>query len=158
MWMLSFIPDTWLYTAVLSILFGGMAIYVIGMACGFIPTLVLYKAPLQALGLIAIIAGVYFYGSYSTEQIWRGRVADMQVKLDQAAMESHDINEQLSIERQKKQQVIINRQIVYRDRIKEIEKRIDQACVLDPEVPRILNDAATNPFTLPATPAEENAQ
>ena len=158
MWMLSFIPDTWLYTAVLSILFGGMAVYVIGTACGFIPTLILYKAPLQTLGLIATIAGVYFYGSYSTEQVWRGRVAELQVKLDQAAIESHDVNQQLSIERQKKQQVIINRQIIYRDRIKEIEKRINQACVLDPEVPRILNDAATNPFAQPATPAEEKPQ
>jgi len=158
MWMLSFIPDTWLYTAVLSILFGGMAVYVIGTACRFIPALVFYKAPLQAIGLLAIIVGVYFYGSYDTEKVWRQRVADLQVKLDQAATESQDLNQKLSIERQKKQQVIINRQIVYRERIKEIEKRIDQACVLDPEVPRILNDAATNPFTLPATPAEENTQ
>jgi predicted membrane channel-forming protein YqfA (hemolysin III family) len=91
MWMLSFIPDTWLYTAVLSILFGGMAVYVIGTACRFIPALVFYKAPLQAIGLLAIIAGVYFYGSYDTEKVWRQRVADLQVKLDQAATESQDV-------------------------------------------------------------------
>ena len=34
----------------------------------------------------------------------------------------------------------------YKERIKEVEKRIDADCRLDSEVPKILNDAARNPL------------
>ena len=145
MWMLSFVPDAWLYMAVVSILALGAVIYVFGYFARMIPVLVPVREPIKILGVLLIVAGVYFYGSYATEMTRRKRVEQAQAQVAAAEKQSRSANNQLVQVRKQKNRVLVERQVVFKDRIRTIEKKIDAECRVDPEAIRILNDAAVNP-------------
>ena len=145
MWMLSFVPDAWLHLAVLGILAIGVMVYVLSYFVSFVPTLIPAREPIRIAGTLLIVAGVYFYGSYATEMSWRQRVEAVEAKVTIAEKQSRLANDRLVQVRKQKNRVLVDRQLVFKDRIQTIEKRIDAECRVDPEVIRILNDAATNP-------------
>jgi hypothetical protein len=146
MWMLSFIPDSWLYLAVLGILASGIFLYVLTILANFWPPAKLYKGPLRVVALALIISGVYFYGSYATEASWRKRVADVQAQVDAAHIASDLTNRALVEERNKKQKVIREYAITVKEQIVEKEKIIDSECKVATEAITILNQAAKNPI------------
>jgi hypothetical protein len=146
MWMLSFIPDSLLHLVVLLILLAGGVIYFLSMFTGLIKVLVPYKEPMRILGTVLLIAGVYFYGSYDTEMSWRKRVAEAEAKVAKAEAASADANSTLIQVRKQKQKVVKEYYATIKTEIKEVEKQIDVECKLDPVVPKILNEAATNPL------------
>jgi ABC-type antimicrobial peptide transport system permease subunit len=145
MWMLSFIPDTIIHLAVLAVLFTGIGLYVLGMFINLVPSLFKYKEPIRLLATVLIIAGVYFYGSYDTEMAWRAKVAEVQAKVEEAKKESEDANAKLAKVSKQKQKVRVEYYATVKERIKEVEKRIDSDCKLDPVVPKLHNQSAMNP-------------
>ena len=82
MWMLSFIPDSWLYQAVLAIMAIGGIGYIIGTIGGFIPFVKTNSAIIKFVSTLILIAGVYFFGSYSTEMKWRTEAAKLKADMD----------------------------------------------------------------------------
>lgn len=146
MWMLSFIPDSWLHFAVILLLFVGAAMYGASFILRFIPPLIPYKGPIRILSVVLLIAGVYFYGSYDTEMHWRAKVEDARAKVAEAEAKSAEANTALEAERKKKQKVITEYAITIKERIVEKEKLIDAGCVVAPEALSILNDSAKNPL------------
>ena len=84
MWFLSFVPDSWLNLAVLSILGAGVLIYVLSYFVAFIPTLIPAKEPIRIIGTLLVVAGVYFYGSYDTEMSWRSKIAEQSIAIEKA--------------------------------------------------------------------------
>ena len=84
MWILHFLPDSFLYAVVISILFGGIGLYALGFFSSIIPPLYPYQAPIKFFAVLLIVLGVYFYGSYDTEMAWRGKVAELEKDLDAA--------------------------------------------------------------------------
>ena len=81
MWILSFVPDTILYAVVISIMFSGIGIYVISFFTRFIPPLIPYSGIARILGTILTVVGIYFFGSYSTEMLWRSKVAELEEQI-----------------------------------------------------------------------------
>ena len=146
MWMLSFIPDSWLHFAVMAILFIGAVLYGASFVLRFIPPLIPYKDPMRILSVVLMIVGVYCYGSYDTEMHWRAKVESAQAKVAEAEAKSADANIALEAERKKKQKVITEYAITIKERIVEKEKIIDAGCVVAPEALSILNDASKNPL------------
>lgn len=142
MFLLSFVPDTWLYFAVLFVLTAGVSLYSLSFVTKFVPPLIPYSGIVRIIGTLLMVAGVYFYGGYSTEMDWRGRVADLEKKVAVAEQKSKEANVQLDSEIKKKTKVIKEVQVVIQERIKQVEKQIDAECKLDPQVISILNDAA----------------
>ena len=141
MWLLSFIPDNWLHLAVFSVLFSGVALYVIGLLLNFWPPSLPYREPVRIAATILTIAGVYFYGSYDTEMSWRNKVSELEEKIKVSEQESKDANAKLADALKDKKKVITETKVVIHERIKEVEKRIDSECKLDPSVIDILNDS-----------------
>ena len=141
MFLLSFIPDAWLHLAVISVLFTGIGLYAISFFTRFVPPLIPYSGIVRIVGTALIVAGIYFYGSYSTEISWRNRVAELEEQVRVAEAKSKDVNYQIQKVYIDRVKVVKDSQVVIQEKIKEVEKQVDAECKVDPSVIKILNDA-----------------
>ena len=142
MFLLSFIPDTWLYLAVISVVFTGLGLYAISFFTRFVPPLIPYSGIVRIVGTVLIVAGIYFYGSYSTEMLWRNKTAELQEQVKVSEAKSKSANAKIEIVYRDRVKLVKDTQVVIQERIKEVEKRIDSQCTVDNSVIQILNDAA----------------
>jgi hypothetical protein len=145
MWMLSFLPDSFLYMVIVAIMVIGVLTYVLSMFTGLSPLIKPYKEPLRIGGTVLFILGIYFFGSYNTEMEWRKKVEEVQAKVAEAEKASDAANDKLAKVSKQKQKVRVEYYTRVHERIKEVEKQIDVECKLDPVVPKLHNDAAMNP-------------
>ena len=138
MWILHFLPESLILFVTTSLLLAGLVITTIA----FLPVLAQYRTPTQVLGIALLVAGVYFRGGYAIEMEWRERVREMEAKVAEAEKKSAHTNtviKRVYVDRVKK---IKQDVVVYRDRVKEVEKIIDRDCRVPPEAIKILNDSA----------------
>jgi len=70
MWILQWLPNWIFYLIFLSGLLGLLATYIME----FIPFVQLYRTPIQAIAIIAIVIGTYMSGAISNEEAWQARV------------------------------------------------------------------------------------
>ena len=91
-----------------------------------------------------LVAGIYFKGGYGVEMEWRSKVAELEAKVAVAEAQSKDAITALDKKTKEKVKIVKEVQVVIKERIKEVEKRIDADCKVDPEAINIINDAAKN--------------
>jgi hypothetical protein len=149
MWMLSFVPDSLLIWIVNTILVIGavgsfLSFFVLHKLLNKIPALAPYYLLIQVVSAVLLIAGIYFKGGYDVEASWRDKIRIAQEKAALAEQQAKEANVKLDAEIKKKQQVVKENTIVYRDRIREVEKIIDKECKVAPEAIDIHNAAAKN--------------
>jgi uncharacterized membrane protein YeaQ/YmgE (transglycosylase-associated protein family) len=149
MWMLSFVPDSLLIWIVNTILVIGavgsfLSFFVLHKILNKIPALAPYYLLIQVVSAVLLIAGIYFKGGYDVEAGWRDKIRVAQEKAALAEQQAKEANVKLDAEIKKKQRVVKENTIVYRDRIREIEKIIDKECKVAPEAIDIHNAAAKN--------------
>jgi hypothetical protein len=147
--MLSFVPDSLLIWIVNTILVIGavgsfLSFFVLHKILNRIPALAPYYLLIQVVSAVLLIAGIYFKGGYDVEASWRDRVRVAQEKAVLAEQQAKEANVKLDAEIKKKQRVVKENTIVYRDRIREVEKIIDKECKVAPEAIDIHNAAAKN--------------
>jgi hypothetical protein len=147
MWILHFLPDSFLIWVVNIILIVGaigtfLSFFVINRLMRWYPPLAHFHTLFQILSVAILIAGVYFKGGYSTEMEWREKVAIEQQKVAEAEQKAETATGKVRIKVVEKVKRVKDVQIVVQEKIKEVEKRIDSECKLDPEVPKLLNEAA----------------
>ncbi len=145
MFLLHFLPDSLLSTIINLVLFSGLALTLVGFfLVGWIPGLKNYKSLIQIIGVIALVAGIYWKGGYGVEMEWRSKVAELEAKLKIAEEKSAQVNtvikEKVVTKIQKVKEVQVKNQQV----IKEVEKIIDAECRVPKEAIDILNAAARN--------------
>jgi hypothetical protein len=100
MWQLavlwSLVPD-WLITIMVN---GLIIVGLVGISAAWIarwiPYFNLYRGPIQAIGVICLVLGVYFKGGADVEQAWRERVRDLEAKVAVAEKQSQEANAKLS--------------------------------------------------------------
>ena len=149
MWMLSFVPDSLLIWIVNTILIIGavgsfLSFFVLHKLLNKIPALAPYYLLIQVVSAVLLVAGIYFKGGYDVEASWRDKIRVAQEKAALAEQQAKEANVKLDAEIKKKQQVVKENTIVYRDRIREVEKIIDKECKVAPEAIDIHNAAAKN--------------
>jgi hypothetical protein len=144
MWMLSFVPDAWLYLAVLIVLGLGAALYAFSYFTAFVPALIPFKEPIRILGTVLAIAGVYFYGSYDTEEMWRNRVAEVEAKVARAEAASKEANVKLDKKAQERVQLIREKGLIVKQYIDREVVKYDDSCKIPDAVVRAHNAAAKN--------------
>lgn len=145
MWMLSFLPTSFLLVIINAILLIGVVFTVLGFVLRF-QALAPYRAVCQLLGILALSAGLYFKGGYSVEVEWRAKVEALQAKVDEAEKKANEYNILLEEEHKKKQKVIHDTKVVIKKEIEEKIKVIDADCKVAPEAIEILNKATINPL------------
>lgn len=150
MWMMSFVPDSFLLYVINTILIAGavgsfLTFFALHRILRWFPAIAPYYLILQIVSAVLLVGGIYFKGGYSVEMSWRERVKEAEAKVAVAEEQSKELNTRLEEERKKKQQVKIEYYNTVKTQIKEVEKIINSKCEIDPQVNELLNKAATNP-------------
>ena len=143
--MLSFIPDAWLQWAVYATLALGVGMYVLSFFLNFLPPLKPYRLPLQLVGSLLAICGVYFYGGYSNEMEWRSKVAELESKVALSEQQAKDANSKIQTVYVDRVKLVKDTQIVIKEKIVEVASKMDAKCEVIPDALSILNDAAKKP-------------
>jgi hypothetical protein len=100
MWQLaflwSFIPD-WLITVLVNgLVIAGLVGISAAWIARWVPYFNMYRGPIQLIGVICLVLGVYFKGGADVERAWRERVAKLEAQVAQAEKQSADANQKLS--------------------------------------------------------------
>ena len=149
MWMLSFVPDSLLIWIVNTILVIGaigsfLSFFVLHKILNKIPALAPYYLLIQVVSAVLLVSGIYFKGGYDVEAGWRDKIRVAQEKAALAEAQAKEANTKLDAEVKKKQKIVKENTIVYRDRIREVQTVIDKECKVAPEAIDIHNAAAKN--------------
>jgi hypothetical protein len=99
MWQMAilwnFIPD-WLITVVVN---GLIVVGLVGISASWIarwiPYFNLYRGPIQIIGVVCLVLGVYFKGGADVERSWRERVKEIEARVAIAEKQSAEANKKL---------------------------------------------------------------
>ena len=145
MFLLSFLPDSFLLWAINLILLVGLVGTLSSYFIRFIPPLFPYAGLIKTIGIVLLVVGVYFRGGYGVEMEWRARVAEVEAKVAAAEARSKQVNTVIQKVYVDKVKVVTDTKIVIQEKIVEKEKIIDAECKVAPEAITILNEAAKTP-------------
>ena len=147
--MLSFVPDAFLAYIVNAILIAGaigtfFTFFILHRVVRWFPAIAPYHLILQIISIVMLVAGVYLKGGYGVEMEWREklRVAEERARL--AEEQAKVVNEVVVTKYKDRVKTVKEQVVVYQDKIKEVEKIINQECKVAPEVIDIHNTAAKN--------------
>ena len=153
MWILHFLPDALLAFVVNAVLVVGIAgtlltFVFLNLFLKWFPALSVHYRVLQIVSVVILVAGVYFKGGYSTEMLWREKVAELEVKVREAEEASKKANTVIQEKVVEKVRVVRERgatEIQYVDRIvkekEEIIKYVER-CPIPQELLDAHNRAA----------------
>lgn len=140
MWALNWLPDIVFYL----ILIAGVLLLLAGWALRMIPLISKYALPIQVVGVLLTILGVWYSGGIAKDREWKARVAELQVKVAEAEAKAAETNTRI-VERVVTKTRVIKEKgdtvIQYIDR--EI-KIADDSCKIAPVVVRAHDAAAQN--------------
>lgn len=147
MWLLHFLPDSFLQFIVHAILIAGLigtflSFFVINRILMAVPMLSRYVNVAQLVSAVTLAAGVYFEGGYSAEMQWRARVAEVEAKVAIAEQEARAANEQLDAKSKEKVNEIQIKQVVVKQYIDREVTKYDSTCTVPAPVVKALNAAA----------------
>jgi len=150
MWMLWWVPDSFLTWVIHAILVGGavgtfLSFFLLHRIVRWFPALAPWHLLIQIVSVTLLVGGVYFKGGYDTEASWRAKVKEAEAKVAIAEQQSEKLNEDLKVEQKKKQKVRVEYYNTVKTEIKEVERQINAECKLDPKVNELINKAAKNP-------------
>jgi len=142
MWLLHFLPDSFLQFVVHAILIAGvigcfLSFFVVNKILMAVPMLSRYVNVAQLVSAITLAAGVYFEGGYSAEMQWRARVAEVEAKVAQAEQEAKAANAVLDAKTNEKVKVIQGKQVIVKQFIDREVAKYNDKC----EIPRAFVDA-----------------
>lgn len=147
MWLLHFLPDSFLQFVVHAVLIAGL----LGTALFFF---ILGKFPIPLLGgyirigkivsIILLVSGIYFEGGFSNEMQWRERVREMEAKVAKAEQESKEANAALDAKSNEKVKVIKEKAVVVKQYIDREVTKYDATCTIPAPVIKAHNAAAKN--------------
>lgn len=135
MWMLYFLSDDMLASAVHGILIIG----IVGTIAGFI----LNKSIVKIIFSILMLSGIYFEGSYTTEMIWRNRVAEVEAKVAIAEAKSQQVNTIIQEKVVEKIKIVKERVVVNHNVIKNHKEVINAECKI-PDIAFEIYNTAVN--------------
>ena len=136
MWMLSWIPDSFLIWVINLVLLAGVigttASVLFKLVIRYFPWFIPYRLILQLVSVILLIIGVYLRGGYSVEADWRARVAELEAKVAASEKQSKEANVQIQKVYVDRVKVVKEKQIVIQEKLKTVEVKIDANCKVVP--------------------------
>ena len=106
MWILHLLPDSLILFFTYCLIGAGLLGLVASWFITFIPFLNIYRKWIQIASVLLLIAGIYWYGGYSNEMLWRARVAEMEEKVRLAEQKSQQANTEIETRVVEKTKVI----------------------------------------------------
>jgi len=148
MWMLSFIPDSWIQLAV-HIIFGlgvaGLVItWLIQNVFDHFTGLIPWIKTIRWVSIVLFVSGLYFEGGIGVESEWRSRVAQLEAKIKVAEQQSKDANDKLKNQVVSKVKIIKINSANNKESITQNKEVIDAECSLNDKAIVIYNNAVKN--------------
>lgn len=139
MWIIDFIPNFYYYLTVLGVL-----LLLASWALKILPIIRTYALPIQIIGLIMTLVGIYWMGGVAVEQEWQARVKEVEARLAVAEAKSAKVNTKIVTK-------VVEKKVIIKDRAasrtKYIEQEIvkyDANCEIPAEAMKVLNAAVNN--------------
>ena len=145
MWLVDWLPTGIVNWATYLIIFSGIACYVVSKSVAWIPMIKTYMLPLELVGILIYGVGTYLYGGLAAEQLWKARVAALEIKVAAAEAKSQEVNTVIQEKivtqiKYIKKTVYVNREI-----IKEVAAmQLDSQCTLPVSTVSVHNSASRN--------------
>ena len=127
MWMLSFIPDSFLIWVINIIVLAGLASVIAGFFLKFIPFVYRWSSVLQIIGIVLLTSGVYFKGGYSTEMEWRDKVNAMNAQIEQMKSESAKVSKQVVYKYIEKTKIVKEKNNAIREQVDRKSTRLNSS-------------------------------
>jgi hypothetical protein len=149
MWILSFLPDSFLLYVINTTLLVGaigsfLTFFALHRLLRWFPAISPYYFILQIISAVLLVAGIYLKGGYGVEMEWRSKVKEFEDKIKIAEEKSAKTNTVIQTKIVEKVKVVKDTQYVIQEKIKEVEKLIDKECKVAPEAIDLHNAAARN--------------
>ena len=148
MWMLSFIPDSWIQLAVHIIfglgVFGLIFTWLIQNIFNHFTKLLPWIKTIRWGSIVLFIVGLYFEGGIGVESEWRARVAQLEAKIKVAEQQSKDANDKLKNQVASKVKIIKINSAINKESITQNKEVIDAECSLNDKAIVIYNNAVKN--------------
>ncbi len=109
MWVLHFLPDSFLLFVTNALLAVGIAAALASVIVHRIPVLWRYQIPFKILALALLVVGVYLRGGYGVEMAWRERVHELELQVQKYEELSADLNKKLADAEKNKVKIIQGR-------------------------------------------------
>jgi hypothetical protein len=122
----------------------------------FIPFINIYRTPIQIVSIIVFCSGIYWYGGYTTEMMWRDQVAQMEAKVAESEVKSKKVNRVIQKVYVDRVKVVKQDVVVIQEKIREISNTIDKDCKITPEAIDLLNQAARRKPTVEVEPLKKD--
>jgi hypothetical protein len=142
MWLLHLLPDSFILIIVYALMGLGALGIIAGFFIKFIPWINIYRTPIQIVSIILFCSGVYWYGGYTTEMLWREEVTRLEEQVAEAEKKSAKTNTVIKKVYVDRVKIVKQDVVVVQEKIKEVEKLIDKECKVAPEAINLLNEAA----------------
>ena len=142
MWLLHLLPESLILFFTYCMIGAGVIGLLISWFITFVPFINIYRKWIQIDSILLLVGGIYWYGGYTVEKIWRDEVAKLEEKVREAEAKSEKTNTVIKTVYKNRVKVVKQDVVVVKEKIKEVEKRIDKECTVSPEAINILNEAA----------------
>jgi hypothetical protein len=123
----------------------GLAGVVISYVIRFIPFINIYRTPIQIVSILLLVAGVYWYGGYSTEMWWRGETARLQEEIRKSEERAPVITKEIVYKTKEKILVVKRGVEVIKKEIEIKREIINEGCKLNPTAVEMYNKGITGP-------------
>lgn len=144
MWILSFLPDSFLFWFINIVLLVGLIATVGSFFLRYLPGLFPYATPIKITGITLLVLGVWFRGGYDVEMSWRAKASELQSKIDVAEKESKEANKALEANLTESRSVIKDKVNETKKVIESNRKNIDAECKLNDTAWVLYNRALEN--------------
>jgi energy-coupling factor transporter transmembrane protein EcfT len=145
MWVLHFLPDSFILYIVYAAIALGVAGIVTSYVIRFVPFINIYRTPIQIVSILLLIAGIYWYGGYTTEMIWREEARKLQEKIDVAEAKAPVITKEIVYKTKEKILVVKRGVEVIKKEIEIKREIINEGCKLNPIAVEMYNKGVTGP-------------
>jgi hypothetical protein len=149
MWLLHFLPDTFLAFVVDAVLLAGIlstliTCFLLKYLIRLAPVLAPHIKIAQILSIVVLLSGVYFQGGYSSEMAWRERVREMEARVALAEAQSAEANTKLAAKGKEKIKIIREKGVIIKQYVSREVAKYDNTCAIPKEVVKAHNAAAKN--------------
>ena len=156
MWLLHLLPTSLILWIVNITLIVGLLGILVSFFVKFVPFINIYRTPIQIVSIVIFCSGVYWYGGYTTEMIWRDEVAKMEAKVAESEAKSKKVNKVIQKVYVDRVKVIKQDVVVIQEKIREVSNTIDKDCKVPAEAVKLLNQAAKNKPVVEVEPLKKD--
>lgn len=140
MWALNWLPDIVFHL----ILIAGVLLLLAGWSLRRIPLISKYSIPMQIVGVLLTVLGIWYEGGIAKDREWNIRVAELEVKVAEAEAKAANINTRI-VER------VVTKTRIIKEKgetvVKYIDREVkiaDESCKITPAVIKAHDAAAQN--------------